>query len=211
MSRVSMIAAVLAAGGLLAGCATHPAHPLSTKQLSYVRKFRLYTIYWAGRRMDGVPITGADSPSEYDPNIGMTLYYGNCERGGALVPNGCTLPLKITTVIYVPQSNAALGPRRKVRLRGVPAVIYDDGHDIQLYTDEMAVDVVADTRRRALEAVAHLTPFNRGTSVGWPAFPPPQFKPGVTSKQLAEELGVTGATDPVSPPGALQPSVPASG
>lgn len=206
-----MITAALAACGLLAGCATHPAPPLSNKQLSFARKFRLYTIYWAGRDMDGVPITGADDPSEYDSNIGMTLYYGNCEHGGALLPNGCTLPLKITTVIYVPQSNAALGPRRKVRLRGVPAVIFDDGRAIELYTDEMAVNVVADTPRRAREAVAHLTPFNRATSAGWPAFPPPQFKPGVSSKDLAKESGLTGATDVVTPPGPLQPSVPASG
>jgi hypothetical protein len=202
-----MIAAALAAAGLLAGCTTHTAPPISKKQLALTRSFRLYTIYWAGRKLDRLPVTAADGPRSYDSNIGMTVYYGNCEHSHALLPNGCKLPLKITTVLFVPHSNSSLGPRRKTTLRGVPAVIFDDGNSIELYTDRMAVDVVADTPRRALEAVAHLTPLNSPLPAGWPALPPPEFKPGVSAKQLAAEAGASGSTGTVSPPGDLQPSV----
>jgi hypothetical protein len=207
MARISKIAVALAAIALLGGCATHPAPPISAKQLAYARAFKRYTVYWAGKSMDGVPLTEADGAGDYNPIIGITMYYGNCERGGALLIGGCTLPLKITTVRYVPHSNVSLGPLRSVRLRGVPAVIFDKGLEIELYTDEMSIDVTGDTPQRALEGVAHLTTFNRAPTASWPAFPQPQFRPGVSEKELQAEREATGLTGVVAPPGALQPSV----
>jgi hypothetical protein len=210
MTRVRKLAAVLAGGAILAGCATHAAPPLSAKQLAYARSFHLYTVYWAGKRMDGVPLTAADGAGDYDSNIGISMYYGNCEPGGGLLAPGCKLPLKITTVRYVPHSNRSLGKRHNLHLRGVPAVIFDGGLKIELYTDEMSVDIVADTPHRALEAVAHLTTLNRTPTSSWPAFPPPQFQPGVSGKELTLRREATGDTGTVSPPGSLEPSLPAS-
>jgi hypothetical protein len=207
MVRISKLACAVAGALLLAGCATHPAGPISAKQLRYARSFKLFTVYWAGRSIDGIPLTQADGAGDYDPVIGITMYYGNCERGGGIPIGGCTLPLKVTTVRYVPHSNVSLGPRRDVTLRGVPAVIFDKGSEIELYTDEMEVDVVGDTPRRALQAVAHLTTFNRTPTATWPAFPKPQFKPGVSLKQIAEAKEATGDTGTLAPPSALQPSV----
>ena len=210
MARITKLAAILAGGALLAGCATHAAPPISAKQLAYARSFHLYTVYWAGRSIDGVHLTEADGAGDYDSNIGISMYYGNCEPNGGVLSGGCKLPLKITTVRYVPHSNRSLGARHNVHLRGVPAVIFDRGLKIELYTDEMAIDIVADTPKRAREAVAHLTTLNRTPTASWPAFPQPQFKPGVSGQQLTLRREATGDTGTVSPPGSLEPSLPAS-
>ena len=79
MSALPKVALGLAAAGLLAGCATHPAPPISASQLAYARSFRGYTVYWAGRSVDGAPLTAADNGNSpnYAPTIGLTLYYGN--------------------------------------------------------------------------------------------------------------------------------------
>src|ERR1700691_1192201 len=116
MKRPAMIAGVLALAGTLAGCATHAAPPIEATQLAYARSFKLFTLYWAGKRMDGIPLTEADGLGDYSPEIGVTLFYGNCEHKSILQLGGCTLPLKITTVWYIPHSNVSLGQRRYVRM-----------------------------------------------------------------------------------------------
>jgi hypothetical protein len=207
LRRIAQIGVALASAGLIAGCATHPAPPISAKQLDYAKSFHLFTLYWAGKRMDGIPLTEADGLGDYIPSIGVTMYYGNCEHKSLLKLGGCTLPLKVTTVWYIPHSNISLGRQRNVRLHGVPAVIFNGGDEIELYTDAMAVDVIGATPKLTMEGVRHLTTFNRTPSAAWPAFPPPEFTPGVSLKQLAARRGSTGATSANAPPSDLQPSV----
>jgi hypothetical protein len=207
MIRPAKIAGLLALTGLLAGCATHPAPPIPAKQLAYAHSFSLFTLYWAGKSVDGIPLTEADGLGDYNPQIGVTLFYGNCEHKSIMQFGGCTLPLKITTVWYVPHSNVSLGKRRNIRMHGVPGVIFNGGDEIELYTDAMAVDVVGATPKLTLAGARHLTTFNRHPTAAWPAFPPPQFTPGVSLKQLAAERAARGATSPDAPPGELQPSV----
>ena len=143
--------------GALAGCATAPAPPISAKQLAYARSFNLFTVYWAGKRMDGIPLTEADGLGDYVAPIGVSMFYGNCLHQSLLKLGGCTLPLKITTVWYVPHSNRSLGPQRSVRLHGVPALIFNHGDEVELYTDAMAVDVIGATPKLTMEGVRHLT------------------------------------------------------
>jgi hypothetical protein len=206
--RALVIVATLAVGAVLAGCATGGAPPISADQLAYARSFDLYTVYWAGKSMDGIPLVQADGMGDYNPHYGVTLYYGNCEHKSLSALGGCTLPLQITTVLYVPHSNVSLGNYKSVRLRGVPAVIFPGGDEIELYTDEMSVDVLGATPKITREALAHLEPFNRPATAGWPAFIAPQFKPGVSYEQLAKEGQSTGdtGTATISPPGDLQPN-----
>jgi hypothetical protein len=208
VSRIVKLASGLACAGLIAGCATHPAPPISATQLRYARSFSLFTLYWAGKSMDGIPLIEADGLGDYNPTIGVTLYYGNCLKQSVTKLGGCKLPLRITTVWYVPHSNASFGRNDYTRFHGVPADIVDGGDEIELYTDAMAVDVIGATPKITLEAVHHLTTFNRRPSAAWPAFPPPEFTPGVSLKQLAAERarkGTTGATGP-EPPSDLQPN-----
>jgi hypothetical protein len=207
--RPAKIATALASAGLLAGCATGPAPPISAKQLAYAHSFDLFTLYWAGKRMDGIPLTQADGLGDYTPPIGITMYYGNCIHKSVVKLGGCTLPLKITTVWYIPHSNRSLGPRRNVRLRGVPAVIFNNGDEAELYTDETLVDVIGATPKLTMEGVEHLTTFNRKPTAAWPALPPPDFTPGVSLKQLAaaKQRANRGKRPVENPPGDLQPSV----
>jgi hypothetical protein len=204
--RLARVVAAAATAGLVAGCATGPAPPISAKQLAYAHSFDLFTLYWAGRSVDGIPLTEADGLGDYDVQIGVTMFYGNCVHKSVLKLGGCTLPLKVTTVWYIPHSNISLGPQRKVRVHGVPAVIFNHGDEVEVYTDAMAVDVIGATPKLTLAGIKQLTTFNRKPSVAWPAFPPPEFTPGVSLKQLAAEKKRRDSGTS-NPPGDLQPSV----
>ena len=70
------------------------------------------------------------------------------------------LPLQVTTVIYRLHSNAPLGPQRNIVVRGVPAIVYDEGHSIELYTGREAIDVFSDSLAHALAAAQQLQPVN---------------------------------------------------
>ncbi|HEX2702866.1 MAG TPA: hypothetical protein VHM72_05495 [Solirubrobacteraceae bacterium] len=203
---VVKVAVAAATAGLVAGCATVPAPPISAKQLAYAHSFDLFTLYWAGKTVHGIPLTEADGLGDYNPQIGVTMYYGNCVHKSIVKLGGCTLPLKITTVWYIPHSNISLGAQRNVRVHGVPAVIFNHGDEVEVYTDAMAVDVVGATPKLTMEGVRQLTTFNRTPTAAWPAFPAPQFTPGVSLKQLAAERKRRGNVKS-GPPGDLQPSV----
>ena len=190
---------------------------MSAAAITTARAFKEFTVYWAGPEVGGAPVTEADSPLYFYAPVGFTMYYGNCEARGGLHDGGCTLPLKITTSIYSPHSDASFGPQRWVQFHGVPAVIYHGGNDIELYTDKMNVDIVADSPQRAVAAAEALRPFNRDTSPDWPAFPQPYFTPNPTQAQLNAQAAAsgptnaTGATSSIGPPSALEPTPSAPG
>ena len=121
---------------------------------------------------------------------------------------GCTLPLKITTVLYSAHSDASFGPLRWVTaaLNNVPAVIYHGGDDMEIYTDHQAIDIVADSPERALAAANALRPFNRTPTASFPAFPS-RSSPGRGAHSPRDRrdrsdrpTGVTGATSDITPP-----------
>ena len=206
------IVGILAAAAVLAGCTTHPAPPISAAALASARAFRSYTDYWAGLEVGGVPLTQADTPQYFYAPVGFTAYYGNCEGRGILHDQGCNLPLKITTSVYSPHSDAPFGPQHWLQLHGVPAVVYHGGDDIEIYTDRMDIDIAADSPTRAQAAAEALKPFNRTPSPGFPAFPQPVYTPNVSKAQLnapagaSGPTGATGATSDVAPPAALEPA-----
>jgi hypothetical protein len=195
----------------LAACSTRPAPAISADQLSYARSFDLYTVYWAGMRLDGIPLTQADGLASYDSHYGVTLSYGNCVHKSLLALGGCTLPVRITTVWYIPHSNVSFGRYRYIRLHGVPALVTNGGEEIEIYTGPVAVDVIGATPKLTRDAANALRPFNRPQNGSWPAFTPPQYQPGVSYAQLGTEAGTTGNTGApggtIGPPGDLQPSV----
>ena len=207
MRRVAPIFAALAVAALIAGCATYAPRPITAAQLSYARSFALYTDYWAGRRIDGIPLTQADGLGSYDPHYGVTLSYGTCEHKSLLSLGGCTIPLRITTVWYIPHSNVSFGRYRYVHLHGVPALITNGGDEIELYTGEVAVDVLGKDPKITRDAAAALRPLNRPATATWPPFAPADYQPGVSAAQLGAAAAATGDTGAIGPPGDLQPSV----
>jgi hypothetical protein len=203
---------MLAAGAMLAGCTTHPAPPITATALASARTWKEFTVYWAGLEVNGAPLTGAVSPLYFYAPVGFTMYYGDCEGRGILHDEGCTLPLKITTSVYHPHSDAAFGPQHWLQLHGVPAVVYHGGDDIEIYTDRMDIDIAADSPARALAAAEALKPFNRTPTPDFPAFPQPFYTPNPSQAQLNAQAGatgptgVTGATSDIAPPPALEPT-----
>ena len=173
-----MLALGLAATTLLAGCTTHAPPPLGPHDLGSPRSFRLFPIYWAGFRFEGIPLTQVDRGRDYDPSLGMRVYYGSCLRSNPLVAGSCTLPLEINTVAYKPHANVGFGELVRATIRGVPAVIYDHGDSIELYSGTVAIDVFADNPSRAWRAAQALRPLNtRGNSKE--ALPHPLYRPAI--------------------------------
>jgi len=161
------------------GCATHPPPPISDHALNATRRFGDFAVYWAGRRFEGIAVTAADRADDYDHRLGMRVYYGDCiGHRSPLASGGCTLPLEVNSVLYKPHSNRGLGPQRPLTLRGVPAVAYDQGRSIELYTGHLAVDVFADSPGRALRAAQALVPLNIPGATTPGSLPPPLFDPG---------------------------------
>ena len=59
-----------AVAALLAGCATHTAPPISAADLHAARTFKQFTVYWVGKRIDGVPLTAADNLADFNSGVG---------------------------------------------------------------------------------------------------------------------------------------------
>jgi hypothetical protein len=171
---------------LAGGCATgHPA-PLSGGALQDAETFPYYRIYWVGRRFGADPLTAADGLKGYSSSIGDSVYYGDCVRDKGILGGGsCQLPLQVTTVIYRLHSNATLGAQRNALIRGVPAVIYDEGRSIELYSGRLAIDIFSDGLAHALEAARTLRPLNAPGSAGGP-LPPPVYCPGLIGAKSAK-------------------------
>ncbi len=85
----------------------------------------------------------------------------------------------MTTVIYRLHSNAALGPQYNTLVRGVPAVVYDEGRSIEVYSGRQAIDVFSDTLAHALAATRQLQPINAPGSASAP-LPLPVYCPGLS-------------------------------
>jgi hypothetical protein len=189
--RACALLASLGAAMVLAGCATGHPEPISASELAEAQLFPYYRVYWVGPSFAGHPLAAADGTKGYLASVGDSVYYGDCVKGKGIFGGGsCVLPLQITTVIYRLHSNATLGPQRNFVVRGVPAVVYDGGKSIELYTGRVAVDIFSDTFTRALSAAQKLHPLNApGSAAG--NLPPPIFCPelsGPRGKALTQVM-----------------------
>jgi hypothetical protein len=181
-SAIALFAACL----LICGCATSRPGPISARELAEAQTFPYYKIYWVGPRFGSNALSAADGRKSYNSAIGDSVYYGGCLPGKTppVGGGGCQLALRVTTVIYRLHSNANLGPQRNDLLRGVPAVIYDGGRSIELYSGRVAIDVFSDSLADALRAVQGLHPMNApGSAVG--PLPPPVYCPVLSGPQTA--------------------------
>jgi hypothetical protein len=192
LSRTSRLGLALASAcGLaltlaLAGCATtRDPGPISAKELAEAQNFPYYRTYWVGRTFAGYPLAAADGRNGYNGTVGDSVYYGNCVQSQKLAGGGaCTLPLQVTTVIYKLHGNRALGAQHNILVHGVPAVVYDEGHSIELYSGHVAIDIFSDTFAHALAAANRLRPLNAPGNDRAP-LPSPVFCPGLWGPQEA--------------------------
>jgi hypothetical protein len=215
LRRLCRALPLAAAAALVAGCATRPAPPISAVDLHAARVFKEFTVYWVGKTIDGIPLTAADNLADFHTGKGFALYYGDCGSRGSLHTGGCVLPLQVTTSRYTPHSDAPFGRQHWILVQHVPAVVYQGGRAIEIYTDLQAIDIAAATPTLASDAAAALRPFNRKPSSSFPAFPQPYYTPNPSQAELDQLAGATGLTGPtgatgatsnISPPSALEPS-----
>jgi hypothetical protein len=173
-----------------AGCSTSKPPPIDKGSLAEARVFPYFEVYWAGRSFDGSALAAVDGLQGYIPTVGDSVYYGDCvQRKGIFGGGSCSLPLQVTTVIYTLHINDALGPQRNTVIRGVPAVVYDEGRSIELYTGRVAVDIFSDTYEHAFAAAQRLQPIN-GPGSATVNLPPPVYCPGLSGPEDAEVRAV---------------------
>lgn len=182
-THLCAVLAALACALLAGGCSTGHPPPLDAAALAQAQVFPYYPIYWAGPNFGASPLTAVDGQKSYSPAIGDSVYYGDCVRQPSVLGGGsCMLPLQVTTVIYRLHSNRNLGAQRNALIRGVPAVIYDEGRSIELYSGRQAIDVFSDTLAHAMSAALTLRPLNAPGSARGP-LPKPVFCPGLYGAQ----------------------------
>jgi hypothetical protein len=188
-TRLAALALVLVlaplAAAVLAGGSTGQPGEIAAGDLAEAQTFPYYRVYWVGPRFANRPLAAVDGLKSYIPSVGDSVYYGNCvQKKGVFGGGSCSLPLQITTVIYHVHSNKALGPQHNILIRGVPAVVYDEGRSIELYTGRVAVDIFSDTYAHAIAAAQLVRPVNApGSARG--ALPAPVFCPGLSGPQEA--------------------------
>jgi hypothetical protein len=184
--RACLVFAALGAALAAGGCARTGPRPLAVGTLAEAETFPYFRTYWAGPTFAGQPLAAADGQQNYDSSIGDSVYYGDCvHRKGIFGGGNCLLPLQVTTVIYGLHSNATLGPQRNALIRGVPAVVYDEGRSIELYSGRTAIDIFSDTFAHAYRAALELRPLNApGSASG--ELPPPVFCPGLSGPVSSE-------------------------
>jgi hypothetical protein len=166
------------------GCGTGHPRPITAGELAEAQTFPFYRLYWVGPRFLGHPIVSVDGLKSYLTSVGDSVYYGDCVRSKGIFGGGsCLLPLQVTTVIYRRHVNDTLGSQRNMLIRGVPAVVYDGGRSIELYSGRLAIDIFSDRYTHALAAAQALRPVNApGSATG--NLPPPVYCPG-----LSREIG----------------------
>jgi hypothetical protein len=136
-----------------------------------VDDFDEFELYWLGQEFDGLELyatvrqvepTVAGEPAGRDS---VDFLYGDCDaRDG-----GCPFPLEVQVWPACRRYRALyeLGgeayPYEELRLRGVPAALFDGGTRLELYTGAVTVVLFGDGPARVREAAQHL----RGT-VGGP-------------------------------------------
>jgi hypothetical protein len=181
--RLAALAATALLAALAAGCGTgHPA-PIAGGELAEAETFPYFRVYWVGRDFLGSTISAADGQKGYLERVGDSVYYGDCVKKKGIFGGGsCVLPLQVTSVIYRLHSNAPLGKQRNILVRGVPAVVYDDGRSIELYSGRLAIDLFSDSFAHAYAAARLLRPLNApGGSSG--DLPLPVYCPGLSGPQ----------------------------
>ena len=181
----ALLGALLSACALLVlagGCSTGRPAPIKADALAESQTFPYFRVYWVGPNFGWYHLSAADGLRGYRSNVGPSVYYGDCVHYKGIFGGGsCLLPLQVTTVVYRLHSNATLGPQRNTVVRGVPAVVYDEGRSIELYTGRVAIDIFSDKYSRAIAAARKLLPMNATAAVG-DDLPPPVYCPGLSGR-----------------------------
>ncbi len=124
-----------------------------------------YPVYWLGASFDGLPVLEAT----HDPGDAYALQYGNCLQAGE--EGACVPPVRVVTSpdnSFVPGGGT---PTRRSRIRGIDALLEQQGRVIVLPTGGVVVDIYASNARAAAAAAATVVPINEVAVPGAPLAP----------------------------------------
>jgi hypothetical protein len=120
-----------------------------------------YPVYWLGHSFEGMQITEAG----HDPSDAYSVQYGDCLQGGQ---GTCTPPVRVVTSpdnSFVPGESALHG---SARIRGVAALVAQDGRTIEIPTGGVVVGIYASSAALASAAAQTVVPINATGSPGGP-------------------------------------------
>jgi hypothetical protein len=162
--------------GLATGTGSSPGFEYGGSNLTpaSVGSFDDYPVYWAGddgfagQRLTSINHRlGADSAAPGPAPDYVSVKYGTCESSGS-----CAVPLEIQTWpaclrnresrMLVPDldgpgpKEAVPYPREDIRVRGVPAAIFDNDTTLEVYTGSETVVVFGNTREEVIDAAREL-------------------------------------------------------
>jgi hypothetical protein len=138
-----------------------------------------YPVYWLGGAFEGLQITGA----ERDPSGAFYIQYGDCVEGGQSV---CVTLLRIVTSPDNSFLPAGPAPAR-TRVRGVGAIVAQDGRTIEIPTGAVVVGIYARTPRLAAAAARTIVPINAPATPGSP-LPAPVPDTGFGARPLPSQV-----------------------
>jgi hypothetical protein len=139
-----------------------------------------FPVYWLGGSFEGLPIGEAT----YDPSGSYSLQYGNCLEGGQ---GTCVTAVRIITSpddSFLPGGST---PTRRMRIRGVDALIAQAGRTIEIATAGVVVDIYATSARAAAAAARTAVPINQPGSPEAP-LPPALANTGFGEMPLRSQV-----------------------
>ena len=151
-----------------------------------------FPVYWLGASFHGLQV----SETSHDPSEAYAVSYGNCRQGGQ---GYCVPPLRLITSpddSFLPGGSAAM---RKLRIRGVSALLAKDSDAVIIATGNVVLDIYADSPELALAAANAAVPINAAGTPGV-ALPPPLPDDGFESRPLPTQV-----PDPLHPLGIQLP------
>ncbi len=169
MTRSAVVSTVLLA---LVGLALAGSLPAAGGQLSAApQRFPLYS---AGERVDGIPLAAV--LRREDTADFVSFIYGDCVASDDA---GCAPPVEIQVwpacrrnLALYGAGDAAGPPLERIIVRGVPALLFDEGTRLELETGRATVVVFGGTRARVLRIVTALRAIDETVLPGRP-FPLP--------------------------------------
>jgi hypothetical protein len=120
-----------------------------------------YPVYWLGRSFRGLRV----SEASHDPSGAFTVQYGDCVEGGQ---STCVPPVRVVTS---PDNSFVAGgeaPRRTVSVRGLSAIVAQNGRTIEIPTAGVVVGIYADSPGLAATAAHTAVPINEASTPGAP-------------------------------------------
>jgi hypothetical protein len=120
-----------------------------------------FPVYWLGASFGGLAI----SEVAHDPSDAWSIEYGNCLEGGE---GTCVPPLRIVTSPDNSFHPGGLAPTRTMPIRGVRAILAQEGKTIIIPTDGVVVDIYANSAPTAIAAAHTAVPINELGATGAP-------------------------------------------